>query len=220
MSNVLPKGVLRVFVGLLLTVSLFLAVPSISTNEVLAEGATVEVNITQGASTKTSDAYAPNPVDANVGDTVVWTNKDSTIHTAVSGNPADGPTGLFGGSASAPMLIVPTAKQSYTFLEGGEYPYYCVLHPSMVGTVVVRDSSGITVKTDKPVYDFGEEITVSGKVSNVLKDEHVIVRIANDEGIPVRIDPVDVLHHHLALDIVFQAGTVQCVCRECLGFTG
>jgi plastocyanin len=217
MSNVLTKGVLRVFVGLLLTLSLFLAVPSISTNEALAEGSTIGIDITQGASTKTSDAYAPNPVHANVGDTVVWTNKDSTIHTATSGNPSDGPTGLFGGSASAPSLIAPATKQTFTFFEAGEYPYYCVLHPTMVGTVLVEDSSGITVKTDKPVYDFGEEITVSGKVSDVLKDEHVIVRVANDEGIPIRVDPVDVnsdgrYSYHIQIGgILFKEGAVHSV---------
>jgi plastocyanin len=44
---------------------------------------------------------------------------------------------LFGGSASAPAIIAPSATQSFTFTEEGEFPYYCVLHPTMAGTVNV-----------------------------------------------------------------------------------
>ena len=66
-----------------------------------------EVSITSGSSTKTDDAYDPNPVSVSVGDTVMWTNDDSTIHTASSGTPEDGSDGLFGGTAEAPTIINP-----------------------------------------------------------------------------------------------------------------
>lgn len=102
----------------------------------LAFAATRNVDIVPGASSKTTDAYSPNPAKARVGDTVVWTNKDSTVHSAVSGTPDSGPTGLFGGTAESPELLTPGETQSYTFTQRGEYPYYCVLHPSMVGKVI------------------------------------------------------------------------------------
>jgi plastocyanin len=104
-----------------------------------ALAADVSVDITSGSSTKTTDAFAPNPVQANVGDTIIWTNRDSTVHTATSGGASGGPTGLFGGSASAPAIIAPSGTQSYTVTEAGDIPYYCVLHPTMVGTITVSE---------------------------------------------------------------------------------
>ena len=104
-----------------------------------ALAADVSVDITPGSSTKTTDAFAPNPVQANVGDTIIWTNRDSTVHTATSGGASGGPTGLFGGSASAPAIIAPSGTQSYTVTEAGDIPYYCVLHPTMVGTITVSE---------------------------------------------------------------------------------
>ena len=115
MSKVLSKSALGLLTGLTLVASLFVMIPSVTTVQAQALGATIGVDITPGASTKRDNAYAPNPVNANVGDTVTWTNEDSTIHTAVSGNPSDGPTGLFGGSSSGPMIIAPATKQSFTF---------------------------------------------------------------------------------------------------------
>jgi plastocyanin len=100
----------------------------------------VIVRIPQGSSSLTDDAYIPNPVEVSVGDTVTWINDDFTTHTATSGDPGSGSTGIFGGSEDSPEIIGPEGDtQSYTFDEAGEFPYYCTLHPSMVGTVVVTE---------------------------------------------------------------------------------
>lgn len=107
----------------------------------LAFAATVNVDIVPGASTKTNDAFSPNPVEVNEGDTVVWTNKDSALHTATSGT-AGNADGKFGGTAESPTLIPPNRTFEFTFEEAGEYPYFCTLHPAMVGTVVVAGEGG------------------------------------------------------------------------------
>lgn len=100
----------------------------------------VIVRIPQGSSSLTDDAYIPNPVEVNVGATVTWINDDFTTHTATSGDSGSGSTGIFGGSEDSPEIIGPEGDtQSYTFDEAGEFPYYCTLHPSMVGTVVVTE---------------------------------------------------------------------------------
>ena len=39
---------------------------------------TTGVSIVPGSSSLTDTAYQPNPVQVNVGDTVTWTNDDST----------------------------------------------------------------------------------------------------------------------------------------------
>lgn len=108
-----------------------------------AYAAEVAVSIVPGSSTgKTTDAYDPYPVEANVGDTVIWTNNDNTLHTATAGNPTDGATGLFGGTTQSPNYMGPGVTQEYTFTEAGEFDYYCTLHPAMIGTVMVAAGSG------------------------------------------------------------------------------
>lgn len=105
-----------------------------------ANGEEVIVRIPQGSSSLTDDAYIPNPVEVSVGDTVTWINDDFTTHTATSGDSGSGSSGIFGGSEDSPEIIGPEGDtQSYTFDEAGDFPYYCTLHPSMVGTVVVTE---------------------------------------------------------------------------------
>jgi predicted secreted protein with PEFG-CTERM motif len=106
-----------------------------------AFAATVNVEIVPGASTKTTDAFSPNPLEVNVGDTVIWTNKDSALHTVISGSDTT-PDGKFGGTNENPTLIPPNKTLEYTFTEAGEFPYFCNLHPAMVGTVTVAGEGG------------------------------------------------------------------------------
>jgi plastocyanin len=100
----------------------------------------VIVIIPQDSSTLTDDAYRPNPIEVNTGDTVTWINEDFTSHTATSGSPESGSTGMFGGTDDSPEIIGPEGDtQLFTFDEAGEFEYYCTLHPSMVGTVIVTE---------------------------------------------------------------------------------
>jgi plastocyanin len=99
-------------------------------------GATTGVSIVSGASSLTDTAFQPNPVQVSVGATVTWTNDDSTTHTVVSGQNGQ-PDGKFDSSPNFNPLMVPGATFSHTFTEAGQYPYYCALHPNMVGTVSV-----------------------------------------------------------------------------------
>jgi glucose/arabinose dehydrogenase/plastocyanin len=93
---------------------------------------TTRVSIVSGSSTLTDTAYQPNPVQVNVGDTVTWTNDDLAAHTVTT---SDQNGQADGGLDSS--IMTPQQTFEYTFTEAGEYPYYCVLHPNMVGTVSV-----------------------------------------------------------------------------------
>ena len=89
------------------------------------------VSIVPGSATLTTDAFSPNPIQVSVGTTVTWTNSDAQPHTVNSGENAT-PSGLF----DSPIMA-PQATFEYTFTEAGEVPYFCILHPNMVGTVSV-----------------------------------------------------------------------------------
>jgi plastocyanin len=97
---------------------------------------TSSVSIVSGASTLTTDAYSPNPIQVSVGTTVTWTNNDSQPHTVTSGSNGQ-PDNKFNSSPNFTPLLNPGQTFSFTFTEAGEYPYYCMLHPNMVGTVNV-----------------------------------------------------------------------------------
>jgi plastocyanin len=92
---------------------------------------TTSVSIVPGSSTLTTGAYQPNPIQVSVGTTVTWTNNDAQPHTATSGENVT-PDGRFDSS-----IMAPGATFEHTFTEAGEYPYFCLLHPNMVGTVSV-----------------------------------------------------------------------------------
>jgi plastocyanin len=99
-----------------------------------------QVSIVQGASTMADKAFSPNPVAVKVGDTVTWTNDDNQFHTVTSGNPSGGgETGkVFDSGTSGPTALITKGKTfSHTFAEKGEFPYFCQLHPTMVGKVIV-----------------------------------------------------------------------------------
>lgn len=70
--------------------------------------------------------FSPAEVVIDVGDTVTWSNADRVAHTATGTGWA---TGTVAGGASAEV----------TFDAAGSYPYVCQFHPSMAGTVVVRE---------------------------------------------------------------------------------
>src|SRR5918992_1341392 len=94
-------------------------------------GGATSVSIVPGSSSLTTDAYSPNPVQVSVGTTVTWTNDDAQPHTATSGQNAT-PDGTFDSG-----IMAPQGTFEHTFTEAGEYPYFCLLHPNMVGTVSV-----------------------------------------------------------------------------------
>jgi plastocyanin len=97
---------------------------------------TSSVSIVSGASTLTTDAYSPNPIQVSVGTTVTWTNNDSQPHTVTSGSNGQ-PDNKFNSSPNFTPLLNPGQTFSFTFTQAGNYPYFCTLHPNMVGTVSV-----------------------------------------------------------------------------------
>ncbi|NOS61682.1 MAG: hypothetical protein HOO66_01375 [Nitrosarchaeum sp.] len=98
---------------------------------------TVSVEIPKGTASpgcETSNAcFSPASLTINAGDTVEWTNADTAAHTVTSGSPANGPSGVFDSS-----LIMGGALFENTFDEAGNYDYFCMVHPWMVGNIQVN----------------------------------------------------------------------------------
>jgi plastocyanin len=63
---------------------------------------------------------------------VTWINRDRAPHTVTSGV-VPTPDGLWDSGA----LPIEVGGFTHVFNEPGEFPYWCQIHPFMVGTVTV-----------------------------------------------------------------------------------
>jgi len=97
----------------------------------------VKVSIVSGASTLAEKGFSPNPVNIKAGDNVTWVNEDTLSHTVTYRPFYGGETGkLFDSGLSGPTALTTKGKTfSHKFTEKGQYPYFCQLHPTMVGKV-------------------------------------------------------------------------------------
>ena len=77
--------------------------------------------------------YDPETINVTTGTTIEWINEDAAMHTATSGSPTNGADGTF----DSQILNLGDTYQ-FTFAEAGNYDYYCILHPWMIGTVNVE----------------------------------------------------------------------------------
>jgi plastocyanin len=75
-------------------------------------------------------AFHPGGITVHTGDTVTWTNADSTQHTATA-NDGSFDTGTLSKGASG----------SHTFNTAGTFSYHCSIHPFMHGTITVVAAS-------------------------------------------------------------------------------
>ena len=87
---------------------------------------------------ETNECYIPYEVTIDVGGTVTWSNDDTAAHTVTSGSAADGPDGLFDSG-----LFMAATTFSHTFDKEGTFDYFCMVHPWMVGTVIVGEASAM-----------------------------------------------------------------------------
>jgi plastocyanin len=71
-------------------------------------------------------AFSANPITIAPGSTVTWTNRDGAPHTVTADDGSWGSGTLRQGGT-----------YSHVFTSPGSYTYYCAVHPSMRGTVVV-----------------------------------------------------------------------------------
>ncbi|MDG7050110.1 MAG: PEFG-CTERM sorting domain-containing protein [Nitrososphaerota archaeon] len=148
-----------------------------------ADHVTVEVSVPAGSSTPgcetTNECYIPAEVTIDAGSEVVWSNDDSASHTVTSGTPNDGPDGIFDSS-----LFLSGQTFSHMFEEEGEFPYFCLVHPWMQGTVIVQaageeheeEHSG----EEEHVEEEGHEHDAHGAMV-MSQDGSVMVHIDSDE---------------------------------------
>ena len=104
-------------------------------HDALGQSKTPSVSIVKGASNPSiKGPYSPSPLSVTVGTTVTWTNNDTTGHTVTEGNPS-GNTPQNGFDSG---ILAPGKPFVHTFDKPGTTQYYCTLHPTMLGEVIVK----------------------------------------------------------------------------------
>ena len=89
---------------------------------------TTSVDVKQGC-------MLPTVVRVDEGATITWTNRDEALHTVTGTDVRSGRPGA--GAWGSLEELAQNQTFSHTFNDAGVYPYYCMLHPGMVGAVVV-----------------------------------------------------------------------------------
>lgn len=79
-------------------------------------------------------AYDPNPLIAIPNTTISWHNKDYILHTVTSGLGIEDNSK---GKEFDSSIIFSDGIYFHTFSEVGEFPYFCILHPTMTGKVII-----------------------------------------------------------------------------------
>jgi len=170
-SNVSSSSVL---LFLLLTVSVagIFSIPS-----VFAEEQTVRIPIGAASPSCADDdsCYVSSKIRTNEGYEVKWINDDSVVHTVTSGSPSSGHDGFFDSG-----MIRPHGEFEFTFngFKTDTYPYYCIAHPWMVGSVTVVDSPVGVMDDDDDITKYDSEDSLDDAYemdsdSEISKESHV-----------------------------------------------
>lgn len=144
---------------------------------------TFVVRMPPGAYQQGNVYYNPADIAVPAGTTVVWFNDDpNQIHTVTSGNAGEEDAGNVFDSG---FMNEGTFFQ-YTFDAAGDFPYFCMVHPYMVGSVSVSEAFEqghnfkITYGTG-PVFDFTEH------ERTLLNIEPTSMEIPDDEPVTYQL---------------------------------
>ena len=83
----------------------------------------------------TNECWFPADISIGVGETVTWSNDDTSAHTVTSGSAVDGPDDIF----NSDLFLAGTTFE-VKFDTKGTFPYFCMVHPWMAGTVIVGEA--------------------------------------------------------------------------------
>lgn len=128
-----------------LAVMLLATAAVLSPQPVHAQGMTVSIQ---------NFMFQPGTLSVPVGTTVTWTNNATVTHTSTSD------TGVWD---SGP--ISPGMSYSYTFQQAGTFPYHCMIHPFMHGSIVV--GSGVNPSPGTPTVSVTPSTVMVGSVTLV-----------------------------------------------------
>jgi plastocyanin len=133
--KIISKNYLKLYSLMVLSIFVMLSLFFCSVPPALSQSDR-EVSIPRGAQSLTqAKFYEPTDITVQPGTTITWSNHDTVIHTATSGDSDSGTpdgrfdTGFIQPGKSKTVILIPGAK--------GKIAYFCQVHPFMRGEVTV-----------------------------------------------------------------------------------
>ena len=121
-----------------------------------------------GCETTSAGCYHPNVVSVAVDGKVVMKNTDTAAHTFTAGTPDDGPSGEFDTG-----LLMTANSFEYSPDTVGEIDYFCMVHPWMIGTILVGidgDNDNNPIPKPPPTHDDDPLKIENQKLKNEIRD--------------------------------------------------
>lgn len=165
----------------------------------------------QGCEKTPDGCFIPMKVTVEVRGEVTWSNTDSVAHTVTSGTVDDAKS--VGAVFDSGLLL---AGQNFEWIpeETGEIPYFCIVHPWMVGTVIVEELAGVEelmvtitnsakddgtqvdLKFNKPHVNYEITATQNGNIvwqetghahTDMMASHHIPVAASDDNPVDIEI---------------------------------
>ncbi len=158
---------------------------------------TIEAAIGSGApgcETTAEGCYIPSTATVDVGGVVIMSNPDTAAHTFTAGSPSDGPSGEFDTS-----LLMAGNSFEWSPDTVGEIPYFCMVHPWMVGTIIVQEvESEETVEEETHMEETVEEET---HMEETVEEETHMEETVEEENNPA-IDMINIGSTALYVELI------------------
>jgi plastocyanin len=102
-------------------------------------GGTADVTLTilEGSATQGNPDYEPDELTVTKGDTILVDNVDTMPHTVTNGESSTDPNSAKIFDTSIIMGGESTVLET-TNIDAGTYPYYCMVHPYMTGSLTIK----------------------------------------------------------------------------------
>jgi plastocyanin len=159
------------------------------------------ITIPNGASSQGPTlGFYPDELPVFVGDTIVWKNQDSVVHSITSGLP-DYPEKS--GEFFHPGKVDPGKSASFVLANSDyiAFYYFCEIHPWLTGKIFLSDLPEAKSETDTPIitedstYLYGDVIKITGQVHEDFAGTKYTTLTYNQKN-----DLVDVSHGYFDKD--------------------
>jgi plastocyanin len=119
--------------------------------------------------------FRPTVLQAAVGDTITWVNRDPFEHTVLGAN----------GAWGSYDVLQQGGMMSYRFDDPGVYPFVCTLHTGMVGSVSISDSMDGAVGANIEPTSVVPTATTTETAPAAVETPRTVVRVERLVASPV-----------------------------------
>ena len=122
---------------------------------------------TSGCEETVDGCYIPKKAIVSIGGKVVFSNIDTVAHTFTADTTVKGTSGVFDSG-----LVIAGSSYEWTPTTEGEFPYHCIVHPWMEGTIFVRDEIQIppTDTDGDGIFDSIDQCPTQAETVNGFQD--------------------------------------------------